>query len=141
MMNHNSRKAYEEIKQDGTLAKREAEVLKIIRYHGPINGRQIDDFVPGGHKRVRALLDTCAVFGVTKKDPITGKDSWYYSTTGQEPLLKQPCVKKPKYKNDPAALSHLYDKAFEAGIRFILDRLGYTSQAIEQELAIMEAQK
>ena len=111
-MNHNSLKAYREIIADGTLTESEATVYTIILKHGPINNRQIDDLTNGqGHKRTRALLESGAIYGVDKLDPVTKKTSAYYSVTGDKPV-------KPKksIRGRGMDLSEFYDRAFENGV-------------------------
>ena len=111
-MNKNSTKSYHEIKEDGTLAKSEAKVLKIIKMYGTINNRQIDDLTNGqGHKRTRALLESGSIYGVDKLVPVTKKTSAYYSVTGDKPV-------KPKksIRGRGMDLSEFYDRAFENGI-------------------------
>ena len=111
-MNHNSLKAYREIIADGTLTESEATVYILILKHGPINNRQIDDLTNGqGHKRTRALLESGAIYGVDKLDPVTKKTSAYYSVTGDKPV-------KPKksIRGRGMDLSEFYDRAFENGV-------------------------
>ena len=111
-MNKNSLKAYKEILADGTLTNSEAEVYTIILKHGPINNRQIDDMTNGqGHKRTRALLESGAIYGVDKLDPITLKTSAFYSVTGDKPIKA-----KKTTKGRGMDLSEFYDRAFENGI-------------------------
>lgn len=116
--------SYQEIKKDGTLAR---EALAMIKEYGPINGRELDNKLQGGHKRIADLL----AYGViavafTDKDPVTGKYTAYYYFTGNPP---KPITKKRK--DDPLKLHELYDNAYNQGARDMALMLGHNVAVVE----------
>jgi len=74
-MRNTSRKAYAEITADGTITKREGEVLNVLKNHlGTATAREIGFYVTGAWKRMAALQDKGLVCVVgTTKDNITNK--------------------------------------------------------------------
>lgn len=119
-MRNTSVKAYHELKESGDLNAMQRRVFDYVKCAGPVTGRSISKMVDGGHKRMSELEDRGLISrqGVTK-DHVTGKIVALWAVTNQ-PLLPKVIQKKAMYRNDPAALAHLYDKAFEAGIRSTL---------------------
>ena len=140
-----SKKAYKEIKEDGSLANMEQLALDLIKLYGPLNGRMLDKYMPGGHKRIKALLDRgCIGEAYFANDKVTGKLTAYYMWLSDKPLHKPVSVKKPKYNNDPKALAHLYDKSFESGVRAAMAWVyaGGEAKVIEDMVQeILEAQR
>lgn len=141
-MKNTSIKAYHEEKESGRITVKQGQVLNVLKYNGIATAKQISAKVSNGWKRLSELENMgCIRVCGTTQDIDTNKTVNVYEFVSYKPLHNKVSVKKPLYKNDPKALAHLYDKAFEAGIRYTLERHGYTQRAIELELKIIEAQK
>ena len=121
MTSKTSAKAYFELQESGQLTKMQQAVANLFRKHGPMTGRQVSSMIPGAWKRLASLQDAgiVTVQGTTK-DYGTGKIVSIWAITNQ-PMLPKVIQKKVRYRNDPKALSHLYNSAFEAGVRAALD--------------------
>jgi hypothetical protein len=131
-MKQTSIKAYGEIKEDGTLARLEKNVLELIKTLGPLNGRMVDRRINGGHKRIAALLKRgCITEAYAGVDKVTGKATSFYRFVRDNPLHNIISVKKPTYKEledkikfmqDGTASSILYDTAFIDGWNAACDK-------------------
>ena len=125
-MKSTSYKSYAELVNSGELPKKQADVANLLRKNGPMTGRQISNMLPGAWKRLAELQDQGIVQVVkTTKDLTTGKIVSVWAFCGEAPFLPMAKViqKKSKYRNDPIALSRLYDEAFSAGVKHAIDIL------------------
>lgn len=127
--NKNSVKAYHNIKP--TIPAKEREVLQLIKMYGPINGRQLDVKISGGHKRLSSLMAMgCIDIGYIAKDSVTGQSANYYMWISDKPKVEKVKAKKPKYIV-PIKLAEYYDKAYIEGIKDALFWAGYKRVEIE----------
>jgi hypothetical protein len=93
-MRQTSINAYHSIKQDGTLSKKQIEVLNLVRAAGKITGRAVSRAISGGHKRLSDLRDMGAIFVAGyATDPHTKKKVILWGPTNQ-PLLCPPPTKR-----------------------------------------------
>lgn len=119
-MRQTSIRAYHTIKEDGTLTKLQQLVADYVKAAGPVTGRTISKAISGGHKRLSDLekLGIIATIG-TRKDEITGKNVLLWVTTGQQPLLAIPKIKRKSRKEleNGVNTSQLYDTAYLKGVR------------------------
>ena len=94
-MKSTSIKAYHEAVEEGTITKREREVLAYLA-NKEATGRQIDKVVPDGHKRLKSLEDKGMICRVgTTKDQNTGKIVYKWATTYNKQPMLIPVAKKP----------------------------------------------
>jgi len=127
-MKQTSIRAYHSLKESGQLTRLQRKVLEAFRNHGPMTGSQVSKLVPGGWKRISELCSMGVLDrGLDKVyDSATHQSVYEYTTTGQEPMLKNPAKRKPSAKAlqmliDKMAqgkdISALYAKAYEQGYK------------------------
>lgn len=111
-MNKNSVKAYHAIKP--TIPAKEREVLHRIKISGPVNGRMLDIWINGAHKRLKDMETKGLIYlAYRTDDAVTGCEADYFAFLSDTPKP----IKKGIKKNDPLKLHALYDEAFKSGVR------------------------
>ncbi len=136
-MNNTSIKAYHKVKP--TIPQKEREVLALIKLYGPINGRQIDVKINGGHKRTHNLLALgCIDVAYIAQDAVTGHQATYYMYVTDKPKA----VAKKENKPCPMKLSSFYDEAYKSGVRatvcYSLDKSGQNATIEDIEAVVNE---
>ena len=138
-MKSTSYKSYAELVESGELSKKNIAIVNAFKKHGAMTGRQVSQMIPGSWKRLATLQDMGLIEVVkTTKDHTTDKIVTVWAFCGNQPLLQaMPKVihKKTRYKNNPEALSNLYDISFEAGVRHAL---AYICQGVVPEHMVSE---
>jgi len=84
-----SKQSYQEALDNGIIARRQREVLNLVRAAGKITGRAVSRAIPGGHKRLAELKSRGILTDdEIGRDPITGKEVKLWKVSGQMPMLK-----------------------------------------------------
>ena len=130
-MKATSAMAFEEIKKDGTLGKKQKEVLAYIKIAGPITSRTISKSINGAWKRCSELKQMgCISVAYTDRDPITKKEVTYWKWDSDTPVFNPPTKKRGAIFTDEEVssliksyidtyerkLSDLYDRAYFQGV-------------------------
>ncbi len=130
-MRRTSIDSFHDLRDSGTLSKRQIEVLNLVKAAGSITGRAISRSIPGGHKRLAELealgaVRACGPF----KDPVTKKKVLLWESTNQ-PLMCQPPKEKRPTRKDleaiieaqskviaayPYIVSTAYDRGYQMGV-------------------------
>lgn len=117
-------RAHHQIKESGLITKMQEKVHELIK-RKPMTGNELDEIIPGAHKRLSELekMGVITVMGTTM-DSISHKCVNLYCTTGQEPMIKNPAMRKPSRESlqllvekikSGRDMSAFYDKAYTQG--------------------------
>ena len=121
----NSAITYKELQEEGLINVMERKVLDFIKLHGPCNGNDIDEIIPGGHKRLASLERKHLIVDIgSERDIRTHRINTIYKVVANPTIQRIVEVKsKPTYKelesklNEyPQKMSALYDEAFKRGV-------------------------
>jgi len=137
-MKSTSYKSYVELVESGELSKKNIAIVNLFKKYGAMTARQASQMIPGAWKRLATIQDQGLIAVVkTTKDHTTGKIVSLWAFCGNQPLLPMPKViqKKTRYRNNPVALSSLYDEAYKAGVRHTLS---YIFQGVVPEHMVDE---
>ena len=143
----NSAITYKELQDEGLINVMERKVADFVKLHGPCNGNDIDEIIPGGHKRLATLERKGLIIAVgTERDIRTKRLNTLYKAVSNPRIQRiVEDTAKPTYAElekklaeYPQKMAALYDEAFKRGVETTVKQIVSPFYADQYEFMITE---
>ena len=143
----NSAITYKELQDEGLINVMERKVADFVKLHGPCNGNDIDEIIPGGHKRLATLERKGLIIAVgTERDIRTKRLNTLYKAVSNPRIQRiVEDTAKPTYAElekklveYPQKMAALYDEAFKSGVETAVKQIVSPFYADQYEFMITE---
>ena len=128
----NSAITYTELLEEGLITLMERKVADFVKLHGPCNGNDIDEIIPGGHKRLASLERKGLIVAIgNERDIRTKRLNTMYKAVANPSVQRVMFKETKRSKKDlekllaqyPQKMSALYDAAFKHGVEIAVQTM------------------